>query len=305
MTIRVAFSRERQSAANEHSSGVLTVVAAELDRPDRELDYARAKIAFDMVVDPSFDPTAVLGELDALTGHARAFCERQPNAEARLAALRAFIYDSGPWNNYRPFAYDSADPAGELRRNKMLYNYLATRRGQCVSMPILFLILGERLGLDVCFVSAPEHYFVRYRDCSGREHNIETTSGGHPARTEWYRLSAPITDRSLETGLYLRGLSKREAIASMASTIVEHLGGIGAFEEVIAVCKLILRHNSRDAHAMLWLGSSYGQLLDRFRQDNPNWGAWTPAQRDAAFHYMEGNRRAFEMAEDLGWVEPK
>lgn len=54
-------------------------------------------------------------------------------------------------------------------------------------MPILFLILGDRLGLDMALASAPLHMFVRWRDSSGRTLSLETTSGAHPARDAWFR----------------------------------------------------------------------------------------------------------------------
>jgi hypothetical protein len=34
-------------------------------------------------------------------------------------------------------------------RDKLISTYLATRRGNCVSMPILVLLVGERMGLDL------------------------------------------------------------------------------------------------------------------------------------------------------------
>ena len=68
-------------------------------------------------------------------------------------------------------------------RNKLISTYLATRRGNCVSMPILMLIIGERMGLDLALSTAPLHIFIRHRE-GGREVNLEATSGGHPARTE-------------------------------------------------------------------------------------------------------------------------
>lgn len=51
--------------------GVAATVAAVVARPEDELDYARAKLAFDAIVDPSLDTTAAMTELDRLTEAAR------------------------------------------------------------------------------------------------------------------------------------------------------------------------------------------------------------------------------------------
>ena len=57
------------------------------------------------------------------------------NAQARMEALRLYLYEPGPWNDQRPYQYDFADPTGTKVENKLLANYLRTRKGNCVSMP--------------------------------------------------------------------------------------------------------------------------------------------------------------------------
>jgi regulator of sirC expression with transglutaminase-like and TPR domain len=96
------------------------------------------------------------------------------------------------------------DADGRAVRNKLLENYLRARLGQCVSMPVLFLLIAERLGLEVALCPAPEHILVRYTDENGGAHNIETTSGCHPARDEWIRQQLGISNRAVDSGIYLR-----------------------------------------------------------------------------------------------------
>jgi hypothetical protein len=67
------------------------------------------------------------------------------------------------------------------------------------------------------------HIFLRYSDEAGREINLEATSGALPARTAWYHQNLPMTDRAIESGLYMRTLTRREAVAHMASTVVDFL----------------------------------------------------------------------------------
>lgn len=212
------------------------------------------------------------------------------------------IYESGPWNGGRPFAYDLDDPLGRSLPNKLLHNYLTTGRGQCVSMPTLFLILADRLGLNVSLVLAPDHVFVRYTDAQGRSFNLETTSGGHPARDEWVRQNFPMGDLAVRNGLYLRSLSKREAVAVLALTVVEHLFQFERFEAAVAVCEVLLRHHPRDVNIMLSLGSAHGKLLDALRKRYPI--PWTapPLVRARMHACMERNRSLFAEAERLGWI---
>lgn len=98
-------------------------------------------------------------------------------------------------------------------------------------MPILFLILADRLGLDLSLAMAAAHFFVRWRDEEGRTVNLETTSGANPARDIWLREAVGYTDRGVESGFYMRSLPRREAVAAMALTLVEHLMAERRFRE--------------------------------------------------------------------------
>ncbi|WP_179301184.1 MULTISPECIES: hypothetical protein [unclassified Mesorhizobium] len=60
----------------------------------------------------------------------------------KMKALRTFLYEGGWWNNSRPFEYDLSDSYGQKPGSQSLVNYLATRKGNCVSMPALFVTLG-------------------------------------------------------------------------------------------------------------------------------------------------------------------
>jgi regulator of sirC expression with transglutaminase-like and TPR domain len=180
---------------------IAAAVEAILSAPDADLDYAEAKLALDLLVDPWLNTDAARAELDRLTDAALRLAGPGAHPGQKLAALRGLIYEPGPWNEERPFAYDQSDPDGTFIPNKMLANYLARRVGNCVSMPVLFLILAERIGLDMALAAAPFHIFVRHCMPDGRIINLETTSGAHPARDEWYHQLAPMSDRALASGI--------------------------------------------------------------------------------------------------------
>lgn len=280
----------------------VSVIRSILQLRDGQLDYARAKVALDALIDPNFDQGSVFRQLARLTSNAVALTQGDPRPSVKLGAVRRVIYEAGPWNDHRPFSYDQSDPKGQLLRNKLLHNYLATRRGQCVSMPTLFLILADRLGLNVALSLAPHHVFIRYVDEGGRHHNIETSSGAHPARDQWLRENHRITDKSIETGIYLRPLSKGEGVAVMATTVVEHLYQQGRFEDVREVCDAIVKRYPTHVDALLWLGSASGQLLNEFQQRFPVAGTAPLYEHIRAAQLMKCNDHCFDLAESLGWV---
>ena len=169
-------------------------------------------------------------------------------------------------------------------------------------MPTLFLLLGERLKLDVSLSTAPLHMFVRYTDPEGRAFNIEATSGANLARLAWYREKLPMSDRAIESGVYMRTLTKREAVAHMASTVMDWLITEGRFEDAIAVADVILEHYPLDAYVMVKRGTTYGDLLrTEFVQ---RYATPTDVPVDLRSRYQMlamRNAQDFARAEALGW----
>jgi regulator of sirC expression with transglutaminase-like and TPR domain len=129
----------------------------------------------------------------------------------KAIALQRFIYSGGVWNFHRPFEYDLDDPLGADPKNKLLTTYLSTRKGNCVTMPFLFIILGQRLGIEVTAASAPSHILVKFRNEAGIWMNLEATSGANPARESWIRQQTPtITDKSMDRGYTSSHLPRRK-----------------------------------------------------------------------------------------------
>jgi regulator of sirC expression with transglutaminase-like and TPR domain len=282
------------------------VIQSILSQPDDQLNYGRAKLTLDRIIDPAINAESTLAELDRLARNASSLAGPAASLDAKLAALRRVIYESGVWNHGRPFSYDHADPQGRNVRNKLISTYLATRRGNCVSMPILFLLVGERMGLNLALSTAPLHIFLRYTDENGREINLEATSGGHPARTLWYRQNLPMTDRSIESGLYMRTLSRREAVAHLASTVVDFLMSEGRNQEAVEVAEIILQHYPRDGYTRVKLGSAYAELLRvEFIERFPPPAPVPPDLRERFLLLARRNQLAFQAAEALGWEPPR
>lgn len=287
----------------EHAVEVSQAVRAILSSSEEEIDFARTKLAVDRLIDPATDGEAILARIDAMAETVRAMAGPSASSAAKVAAVRRFIYESGPWNDHRPFAYDMSDPLGRELKNKLLATYLTTRRGNCVSMPILFLILADRLGVEVSLSTAPHHMFVKYKNEAGRMANLETTSGGHPARDVWYRQNTPMTDEAITNGLYLNAHTRRETAAIMALVLLEHYLETAQYEEVQATADGILQVHPLNVDAILISGVAYGQMIQKeFTVKYPRPIDIPPAETARYLFMAERNQAAFEAAETLGWL---
>jgi len=281
-------------------------VGAVLSQPETKLDFLEAAVTFDRLVDKNSDVSATRALVARLVDAVRQMAGPKPSDAYKLAAVRQAIYVSGVWNHNRPFTYDLNDPFGQQVRSKMLSTYVRTRKGNCVSMPTLFLIVADRIGLNVHLAAAPLHLFVRYTDPAGVDHNLEATSGGREARTEWYRTNLPMTDRAIESGIYMRTLRKRETIAQMAASVLDFLMAERRFQEAADVADAILAASPRDAYAMVKKGSAVGELMKaEFVDKYPSPALIPPALRSRYALLVAANEQAFRDAEALGWESAK
>ncbi len=268
------------------------------------MDLGRAKLTVDKMIDPAIDIEANLKKLDAMAAKVRSMPEYGASSASKLEALRRYVYVSGAWNGHRPFEYDLDDPLGANINNKLLPTYLASRKGNCVSMPLLFVILGQRLGVDVTASLVPKHVFVKYRDALGTWINLEATSGANPARDVWVREQSPFTDEALANGLYMQPLTRKETVAVMAGTLSEYWLRHGDYEKAIALSDLALAYYPKDVGAMLATATGYGRIArTQFEAKYPSPNR-IPADERGYFEYLVHQHRAWvAKAEKLGWRE--
>ncbi len=281
-------------------------VKALLEQPENAIDFAQAKLSIDKLVDPAIDVEANLKKIDAIVKTIQSLLPAGASSQDKMLALKKYIYEAGAWNDYRPFQYDFADPKGTKISNKLLTTYLATRKGNCVSMPLLFIILGQKLGIDVTASTAPLHVLVKYTDTdTGQTYNLEATSGANPARNVWYQQTMYITDQALANKIYLQKLSKRETVAVMATVLAEDYHGKQEYEKAMMISDVVLKYYKNAVGSMLMKGSLFYRLLAKHYLSKYPAPYLIPPPERPYFEFLDiNNRHWFEKAEVLGWREP-
>jgi regulator of sirC expression with transglutaminase-like and TPR domain len=298
----MALTSNGYAAKTLFTNPVLEAKIETLFRADRDLADVRATV--DQIARPDFPAKVTLKQIDDLTTKLKALLPTNPSTSDKLATLKKFIYVSGSWNDNRPFAYDLADPSGKEMRNRILSSYITTRSGNCVSMPTLFVILGNRIGLKLTMAVAPSHEFVKFTDDNGREWNIEATSGAGFARDVKYRTDLPMTDLSVTKGTYMRALSHEETVALMAVVVVEQLLHDKKPKEAVVVIGVLLKHYPNSAELLILQAGAYAMVLDQdispFYRHNNEMPPDVQAYADAMY---QGNQIAFNEALELGYSE--
>ncbi len=276
--------------------------------PEERIDLAEARLRIEKFFDPSIDIAMNLKEIERIIGEIKKVPRYTESTEGKLNGIVQYLYISGEWNNYKPYRYDFDDPLGIANpENSRISHYLKTRTGDCVSMPMLVLILGERLWLDMSLSVAPLHLFVRLKD-EGRFYNFEATVGGLKADSSYVK-ELMITSQALENGIYLRSLGKKQAVTVMLTELARHYSEKGTlnsdFDKAFELTGLMLEHDQKNIAAMIIRGNTWRNILHRdieaFKAKRIR---MTPPIKKHFDALLARNLKWYEKAEALGWREP-
>jgi len=269
------------------------------------IDYLEMKVTIDSLIDPKADANKTRSEIENMISDVAAMLSPDDTDFEKIQKLKKYIYEGGEWNNNKPFSYDMDDPQGISRTSRLLHEYLRTRKGNCVSMPILYAILGQGIGLDMTISTAPEHIFVHYIDADGNRVNLEATSGGHQARDAWYQENLPMTETAIENGVFLKKLSNKEALAVMAHDLASHLLREKSPKETILVSEKLIELYPEYAPLYMVRGSAYSRYMQKeFQSKYPNQDDVPEERRPELQYLLQQNIYSFEIADDLGWRDP-
>jgi regulator of sirC expression with transglutaminase-like and TPR domain len=126
-----------------------------LQRDDARIDLARACLLIAQDAYPGLDVERYLGEVERMALRLRPGAARCATPEERVIALNQFLFDDlGYWGNTSEY-YDP--------RNSYLNEVIDRRTGIPITLSILYMELGRRIGLELEGVSFPGHFLVRLR----------------------------------------------------------------------------------------------------------------------------------------------
>ncbi len=127
--------------------------------PDGQIDLAQSALLIAAGEYPELDIRRELGHLDALASAAkrRLGAGRNPLADAN--ALSRYLFDEVGFRGNRDAYYDP--------RNSYLNDVLSRRLGLPITLSLIYIEVGKRLGLAFEGVGMPGHFLVRHRDEKG------------------------------------------------------------------------------------------------------------------------------------------
>lgn len=176
------------------------------------------------------------------------------------AAVFAFMTDTIPIQMgdsvyyHLPFGYNADDFAGEKNWSNMFVSTLmATGKGNCHSMPLLYKLIMDELGEKCWLALAPNHMYIKAKTQHIGWYNIELTTGDFPTDA-WLMASGYIHLDAVRNGIYTDTLSLKQSVALCLTDLAQgymRKYGIGNRKFIEDCCNTTLKHYPNYINALL------------------------------------------------------
>ncbi|OAE90380.1 hypothetical protein [Flavobacterium psychrophilum] len=153
-----------------------------------------------------------------------------------------------------PLKYDFEDYRGDKDWSKMFVTkLLRTGKGQCHSMPLLYLTLAEEIGAEAFLSICPNHSYIKFQDEKGKWYNLELTNGMFTA-SSFILNSGFIKSEAMQNQIYMQNFSKKELLSQFYTDLAMgyiHKFGYDEFVNKIIQKALDLYPNNINANMVL------------------------------------------------------
>jgi regulator of sirC expression with transglutaminase-like and TPR domain len=126
-----------------------------LAREDSRVDLAHACLMIAQDAYPQLEVERYLGELERMAMRLRGRVPQAQGAEERVVALNQFLFEDLGYHGNTESYYDP--------RNSYLNEVMDRKTGIPITLAVLYMAIGRRIGLPLEGVSFPGHFLVRLR----------------------------------------------------------------------------------------------------------------------------------------------
>jgi tetratricopeptide (TPR) repeat protein len=183
-------------------------------------------------------------KLDDIALEIRKRCQQQniKSHPQMIQLINKYLFDE--------LGFKTVEEANDL----FLHSVLDRKKGYCLSLSVLYLAIGERLGLPLYGVVVPGHFFVRY-DNGAIRFNIESTSKGGYADDNHYieEFKVPENNRHV----YLENLNKRQTLGCFFNNLGNSYNDVGNADQAMVALERAVEINPSLAESRANLGNIY------------------------------------------------
>ena len=187
------------------------------DQDDFNLAHAALLVA--KLDNDDVDVDAYLKELDSMADDIQDELPEDAEETSRLAALNRYLFEDRGFHGSRTDYYH--------RANSYLNQVIDDREGLPITLSVLYMELGKRLGLNIEGIGLPGHFLVRFVPANGEPQLIDSFHRGEPLeRDEAARRAAAIVGTEIDDQ-YFRAANP----ASIIVRLLRNLLGVAQRDE--------------------------------------------------------------------------
>ena len=181
---------------------------------EQDIDLAETVLLISKHRDPALDLAPLRAELDRLTDAVRTKLATTTSPDEIVDAFRKTIHQEA---GYRYTDQVDAQGIPINPAELFLHGMLASKRGYCMNLSLLYLVIANRLDIPLYGVPLPNHFFVRY-ESGGTRINIEATDGGMTLPDSFYQKRFSLPEPKGSTFI-MRNIGKKPTLGAYFSNV--------------------------------------------------------------------------------------
>lgn len=221
-----------------------------------EVDLFAAAFAIARVEAPELELSGYRDEIDTLAQEVEKRLGANPSQREKLDGLRKFLFEESGYHGSRSDYYN--------RANSFMNRVMEDREGIPITLSVLFLELGRKLGIEKLEgMPFPGHFMVRFSETDQEPLYVDVFDGGKMyQRNELYDLigrhsEVPLLDE------HFKPATKREIIVRMLRNLIGFPSE--SYARVLPYADLLLALSPDDAQERLRRASWRWQAGERVR----------------------------------------
>ena len=169
-------TRLRELAGQVHQRRALKAIAKAVQHPDAKIDLLHAAMLIAWLDNDEVDVEAYRQQFDRMGTKLKSTLPKDATNEQKAAALEKYFFKEQGFHGSRIDYYS--------RSNSYLNEVIDDREGLPISLSVVFMELGRRIGLDVQGIGIPGHFVVRIPAKTGPGRLVDVFDGGRTMAPE-------------------------------------------------------------------------------------------------------------------------
>jgi serine protease Do len=251
----------RRLAAAVHERNVLDELKRVLHGKEKDIDLLHAALLIARLDNEEVDVEAYRREVERMAKRIEASLPKNADDNARLAALNKYLFEKRGFHGSRGDYYN--------RSNSYLSEVLDDREGIPITLSVLYLELGRRLGVRLEGVGLPGHFVVRHVPAKGEAQLIDVYEGGQLlSREEAEKKVRVLAERPLSEE-DLKAVDKRAILVRILHNLLnvaerekDQEGALRYLDAILAIAVDAARQRAMRAFLRHKAGDRAGALQD-------------------------------------------